>query len=224
MEFIPTIVYQFCIRFPDYHNLIDQRIHYHRAILDKTMPAQFKALIVKPLQELEKAGKGIGKRLTIIIDRLDECNSADAQCKIIETIAAAACNGITPFCWAFFSCPEAHIDATFTCTDVIRVTCTSLLPISNDANSDIKLYLCNGFENILQHHNIPMKHQWPSDSDIQMLVKALSGLFIYAVTALQDVDQAGSLKRALHAVCTTTTNLTNSPPFMGLNAFYMVIM
>ncbi|KAF9444983.1 hypothetical protein P691DRAFT_298106 [Macrolepiota fuliginosa MF-IS2] len=223
-EFIPTIVYQLSIQFPDYHNLIDQRIRHHKAILDKTMAAQFEVLIVEPLQELEKAGKGIGKRIAIIIDGLDECNSADAQCKIIETIAAAARNGVTPFCWAFFSRPEAHIDATFAHMDVIRVTCTTLLPISNNANSDIELYLRDGFENILRRRNIPTKYQWPSESNIQMLVKASNGLFIYAATALRDVDQAGSLEEALHAVCATTSSLTDNLPFAGLDAFYMVIM
>ncbi|KAF9444987.1 hypothetical protein P691DRAFT_777892, partial [Macrolepiota fuliginosa MF-IS2] len=92
-EFIPTIVYQLCIRFSDYHDLIEQRIRHHKAIIGKTMAAQFEVLVVEPLQELEKAGKGIGKRIAIIVDGLDECNSADAQCKIIETVAAAARNG-----------------------------------------------------------------------------------------------------------------------------------
>ncbi|KAF9444985.1 hypothetical protein P691DRAFT_777890 [Macrolepiota fuliginosa MF-IS2] len=223
-EFIPTIVYQLSIQFPDYHNLIDQRIRHHKAILDKTMPAQFEAFIVEPLQELEKAGKGIGKRIVIIVDGLDECNSTDSQCKIIETIAAAARNGVTPFCWAFFSRPEAHIDATFARADITGVTCTTLLPISNDTNSDIELYLRDGFENILRRRNIPTKSQWPSESDIQMLVKASNGLFIYAATALRDVDQAGSLEEALRAVCATTSSLTDNSPFAELDAFYMVIM
>ncbi|KAF9441059.1 hypothetical protein P691DRAFT_815224 [Macrolepiota fuliginosa MF-IS2] len=65
-----------------------------------------------------------------------------------------------------------------------------LLPVSNDTNPDIKLYLCSGFKNILQHCNIPMTSQWPSENDIQMLVKALKGLFVYAATVLRDVDQA----------------------------------
>ncbi|KAF9441427.1 hypothetical protein P691DRAFT_854535 [Macrolepiota fuliginosa MF-IS2] len=223
-EFIPTIVYQLSTKFPDYRDLVDQRIHHDKAILDKTMATQFEVLIVEPLQELEKAGRGIGKRITVIVDGLDECNSTDAQCKIIEIIAAAARNGVTPFCWAFFSWPKAHIDATFTCTDVAQVTCTTLLPISNDTDSDIELYLRNGFENILRRRDIPITFQWPSDNNIQTLVKALKGLFIYVATVLRDVDQARSLEEALHTVCATTANPGDDPPFAGLDAFYMSIM
>ncbi|KAF9443809.1 hypothetical protein P691DRAFT_840604 [Macrolepiota fuliginosa MF-IS2] len=188
------------------------------------MAVQFQVLIVNPFQELEGAGKGIGKRIAIIVDGLDECDSADAQCKIIKLIAGTAHDGAIPFCWAFFSHPEAHIKASFTHADVAPVTCTTLLPISNDTNSDIKLYLCNGFKNILQCHDILLKSQWPSDDDIQMLVKALNGLFIYVAMALQDVDQAGSLEEVLCAVCATTSNIADNPPFTGLDAFYTSIM
>ncbi|KAF9443407.1 hypothetical protein P691DRAFT_643682, partial [Macrolepiota fuliginosa MF-IS2] len=223
-EFIPTIIYQLGTKFPDYRELVNHRIPRDKAIFDKTMAVQFKALIVELFQELEGIGKGIGKRIAIIVDGLDECENADAQCKIIELVAAAALGGITPFCWAFFSRPEAHIKASSTHTDIARVTCTTLLPVSNDSDSDIELYLRDGFVNILRRRNIPIKSQWPSDSDIRMLVNASNGLFIYAATALRDVDQAGSLEEVLCAVCATTSSLTDNPPFAGLDAFYMVIM
>ncbi|KAF9445555.1 hypothetical protein P691DRAFT_777487 [Macrolepiota fuliginosa MF-IS2] len=223
-EFIPTIVYQLSIKFPDYRVLVDHRIRNDRAILDKIMAVQFEALVVEPLQELEKAGKGIRKRITIIVDGLDECNSADDQRKIIKTIAAAARSGTTPFCWAFFSRPSPHIEGSFTRTDVTRITRTTVLPISNDANSDIELYLRDGFENILRDRNISAKSQWPSDNDIQTLVKSSNGLFIYAATALRVVARAGSLEEALRAVCATTFNDKRNSPFAELDAFYMLIM
>ncbi|KAF9442369.1 hypothetical protein P691DRAFT_779436 [Macrolepiota fuliginosa MF-IS2] len=223
-EFIPTIAHQLSTEFPDYRDLIDYRIRRNRGILDKTMAVQFKALIIEPFRELEKAGKGIGKRIAIIVDGLDECDSVDAQCKIIELIAGAARDGATPFCWALFSRPEAHIAASFTHADVARVTCTTLLPISNDTNSDIELYLRNGFENILRRRDILINSQWPSDNDIQTLVKASNGLFIYAATALRIVGQAGPLEQALRAVCAAPSNHADNSPFAGLDAFYMVIM
>ncbi|KAF9440884.1 hypothetical protein P691DRAFT_800978 [Macrolepiota fuliginosa MF-IS2] len=223
-EFIPTIAHQLSTEFPDYRELVDHRIRHDRGILDKTMAVQFQALIVKPIQELERAGKGIGKRIAIIVDGLDECDSTDAQCKIIEIIAAAARNGVTPFCWAFFSRPEPHIDSSFTRADVAQFTCTTLLPISNDTDSDIELYLRDGFLNILRRRNIPTNSPWPSENDIQTLVKASNGLFIYAATALRVVAHAGSLEEALRAVCATSSNLTGNSAVPGLDAFYMAIM
>ncbi|KAF9440177.1 hypothetical protein P691DRAFT_780138 [Macrolepiota fuliginosa MF-IS2] len=99
-----------------------------------------------------------------------------------------------------------------------------LLPVSDDANPDIELYLRSGFKNILRRRNIPVTSQWPSDNDIQTLVKASMGLFVYPATVLRDVDQAVSSTEALRAVCTATSNPTNSSPFTGLDAFYMLIM
>ncbi|KAF9445802.1 hypothetical protein P691DRAFT_734370 [Macrolepiota fuliginosa MF-IS2] len=224
-EFIPTIVYQLSIEFPDYGDLIEQRILHHEAILDETMATQFEALIIEPLQELERTGKGIEQRIAIIVDGLDECNSTDAQCKIIELVADAARGGATPLCWAFFSRPEPHIEASFTRAGVAQVTCTTLLPISHDANSDIGLYLRSGFENILRCRNIPAEPQWPSDNDIQTLVKASNGSFAYAATALRIVAQPGSAEKALDVVCSTTKlDHTDSSPFAELDAFYMMIM
>ncbi|KAF9454272.1 hypothetical protein P691DRAFT_845089 [Macrolepiota fuliginosa MF-IS2] len=222
-ELVPTITYQLCAQFPDYRDLVDQRIRRDKMVFNKTIATQFEALIAKPLQELEKVGKGIGQRVVIIIDGLDECEDADAQCKIIETIAAT-CASVTPLCWAFFSRPEPCIEATFSLACIARVTHMTVLPVSDDANSDIELYLRSSFENILRRRNIHVKSQWPSDNDIQTLVKASNGLFIYAATALRDVDQAGSLEEALRAVCATTSNGINNSPFAGLDAFYMHIM
>ncbi|KAF9444414.1 hypothetical protein P691DRAFT_796556 [Macrolepiota fuliginosa MF-IS2] len=222
-QFFPTIAYQLSTEFPDYHDLLDQRIRRDRTILKKTMAVQFKILIAEPFQELEKTERGIGRRMVIIIDGLDECKKVDDQSRIIKIIAAAR-DSATPFRWAFFSRPEPHIEASFTSDDVAQVTCKAELPVSDDANSDIELYLRSGFENILRHRNIPVTLQWPSDDDIQTLVKASMGLFVYAATVLRDVDQAVSSTEALRAVCATTSNPTSSSPFAGLDAFYALIM
>ncbi|KAF9444071.1 hypothetical protein P691DRAFT_678282 [Macrolepiota fuliginosa MF-IS2] len=223
-RFFPTIAYQLSTEFPDYRDLLDQRIRHDRTILKKTMAMQFKTLIAEPFQELEKTGKGIGRRLVIIVDGLDECKRADDQSRIIRIVAAAARDGVTPFRWAFFSRPEPHIEATFTSYDIALVTFTVLLPVSDNANSDIELYLRSGFEDILRRRNIPVKPQWPSDNDIQALVRAAKGLFMYAATVLRDVDQAGSPSEVLRAVCAATSNPTNGSLFAGLDAFYMLIM
>ncbi|KAF9446793.1 hypothetical protein P691DRAFT_776618 [Macrolepiota fuliginosa MF-IS2] len=223
-EFIPTIAYQLSTEFPEYRGLVDKRILHDKAILNKTMATQLQTLIVEPLQELEKAGKGIGQRIVILVDGLDECESTDAQCRIIEIIAAAARDGVTPLCWAFFSRPEPHIEASFSSADIAQITCMTLLPISGDANSDIELYLRSGFENILRRRNIPLKSQWPSDNNIQTLVKNSNGLFIYAATALRVVAQPGSIEEALSAVCAASSDRTSNSPFAELDAFYMLII
>ncbi|KAF9442342.1 hypothetical protein P691DRAFT_714489 [Macrolepiota fuliginosa MF-IS2] len=223
-QFFPTIAYQLSTEFPDYRNLLDQRIRHDRTILKKTIAIQFKALIEEPFQELEKTGKGIGRRMVIIVDGLDECKKANDQSRIIDIIAAAARDSVTPFRWAFFSRPEPHLETSFTSEDVAQITCMVLLPVSDDANSDIELYLRNGFKNTLRHRNISVTSKWPSDDDIQTLVKAAKGLFVYAAMVLRDVDQAGSPSEGLRVVCAATSNPAGGSLFAGLDALYMLIM
>ncbi|KAF9449067.1 hypothetical protein P691DRAFT_585559 [Macrolepiota fuliginosa MF-IS2] len=61
-EFIPTIAYQLCIRFPDYHNLIDQRIRHHKAILDKTMEHNSKHSSSNHHRNWRRLGRALGRR------------------------------------------------------------------------------------------------------------------------------------------------------------------
>ncbi|KAF9451421.1 hypothetical protein P691DRAFT_757255 [Macrolepiota fuliginosa MF-IS2] len=74
-QFTPNIVYQLSVEFSDSRDL---------------------ALLVEPLQELENAGEGIGRRVAILVDGFDECNSTGAQPRIIEIVGTAACDGVTP--------------------------------------------------------------------------------------------------------------------------------
>lgn len=87
-----------------------EHVEFFRSLIDKTMESQFQELIVKPLRELEKSGMGIGERIAVFVDALDECENREAQCQIIEIVGAAARDGIVPLCWAFFSRPEPHIE------------------------------------------------------------------------------------------------------------------
>ncbi|KAF9443640.1 hypothetical protein P691DRAFT_797270 [Macrolepiota fuliginosa MF-IS2] len=205
VHFFPTIAYQLSTEIPDYRRLVNQRIRHDKTIVNKTMAAQFKSLIAEPFKELRRNGKDIGKRIPIFIDGLDECESVDSQCEIIEIIAAAAHDDLTPFCWAFFSRPESHIEATFAIADIAQVTCTVQLPVSHDANSEIELYLRSGFENVLQRRNIRMQSQRPSPDDLQALVQNAGGLFVYAATALRVVAQPGFLpEESLHRLRVAT--------------------
>ncbi|KAF9441716.1 hypothetical protein P691DRAFT_683055 [Macrolepiota fuliginosa MF-IS2] len=227
-HFFTTVAYQLTTVFPDYHNLIERKLRRDRTLIDKAVASQFWELIVEPLRELERNGKGIGNRIPIFVDGLDECEDERAQCTIIEVIATAARDGATPLCWAFFSRPEPHIEATFSKTD-IAVLChtVTILPDSSEAKREIELYLRAGFEDILRRHNISPDHPWPSDNNIKTLTNATNGLFVYAATTLRFIDRTGShgpegpLREVLAVI---SQNGTTTAPFAELDAFYTLIM
>lgn len=230
-KFFPSIAYQLATIYPDYHDLVDKKIHRNKTLIDKTMGAQFWGLIVEPLQELEKTGKGIGKRIPVFVDGLDECESQDAQCEIIEIVAAAARDGVAPLCWAFSSRPEPHIEATFSQANISPLCHMTILPISRSADGDIELYLKAGFGNILRRRNITTRSQWPSPSDMKVLVRAAAGLFIFAKTVLRFVGLSGSLnhEELLHAIIAVILSSDQhstsvGPAFVELDTFYKLIM
>lgn len=146
----PSIAYQLSVKFDNYHELINKKILRDETIVNKTMEAQFRSLILHPLVELERHGKGIGKRIVVVVDGLDECEGTDTQCKIIEIVAAAVREATIPLCWAFFSRPEAHIESTFSQDDVAVLCYKTFLPVSAAANSDVELYLRSSFNNLLR--------------------------------------------------------------------------
>ncbi|KAF9447553.1 hypothetical protein P691DRAFT_802189 [Macrolepiota fuliginosa MF-IS2] len=227
-EFFPTIAYQLSTGYPDYQDLIERKIRRDRTLVHKALASQFHELIVQPLQELDSIGKGIGKRVPIFVDGLDECDDKSAQCTIIEIVAAAANDGTLPLCWAFFSRPEPHIEATFAQPEIAALCHTVTLPVSRDADGDIELYLRAGFRTILRRRNIPTNPPWPSEDDIKLLVRAAGGLFIYVASALRFIDQTGLLgpEEPLRAVLAAISHShdASTTPFSELDAFYTLIL
>ncbi|KAF9447552.1 hypothetical protein P691DRAFT_802186 [Macrolepiota fuliginosa MF-IS2] len=226
-RFVTTIAYQLSTNYPDYQDLIERKIRRDRTLVHKALASQFHELIVQPLQELENSGKGIGKKVPIFVDGLDECEDESAQCTIIEIVASSVRNGNLPLCWAFFSRPEPHIEATFSRPDISTLSHTVVLPISRDSDGDIEIYLRAGFENILRRRDIRMDVPWPPEDAIKLLVKTSGGLFIYVASVLRFIDQAGPLgpEGPLLAVLAAISHKgAATAPFANLDAFYMLIL
>lgn len=230
----PSIAYQLSTIHPPYHDLIDAKIRCDNTIVSQPMESQFQYLIDEPLRELEAQGKGIGKRLTVVIDGLDGCKGREAQCEIIRIIGAAIKDGALPLCWAFFSRPEPQIEATFSKTTTAQHCHEVTLPISCDIDGEILLYLRNGFDNITHDHSNSIS-RWPSSDDIHIIIDAAKGSFIYARTVIRFVghpDKIGPQKR-LHIIidfilhrrkCDHNASDGIGSPFAELDVFYTTIL
>ncbi|KAF5353344.1 hypothetical protein D9756_007795 [Leucocoprinus leucothites] len=229
----PTIAYQLSTLFPNYRNILDQTIQRDKTLVTRTLEAQLQCLILEPLQELERQNMGIKGRIPIIIDGLDECEGAEHQARIIEVIASSSRGSPNPFCWAFFSRPEARIEATFSRGDISSITRIITLPISrDDANGEIELYLRAGFVDILRVWNLPTDTPWPSEDAIRTLVDAASGLFIFVATVLRFVGQTNWMgpEEPLQIVLENISGGRNRGssdqvnPFTELDSLYRLIL
>jgi uridine kinase len=78
---IATIAYQITLNIPQVRDTILGAIEHDPLIFSKSLPVQFKSLIVAPLQPLVDAGffnEPTSRRL-VIIDGLDECSDPKVQ-------------------------------------------------------------------------------------------------------------------------------------------------
>ncbi|KAF9447227.1 hypothetical protein P691DRAFT_822349, partial [Macrolepiota fuliginosa MF-IS2] len=109
---------------------------------------------------------------------------------IIEIIITSIRQKTTPFLWAFFSRPEPHIKATFESEGALNVCWRLTLPVSRDANQDIKAYLRYSFQMIWAKYQFPRTITGPSENDMDQLFDQSAGLFIYAASAIRQISQS----------------------------------
>ncbi|KAF5357164.1 hypothetical protein D9756_006438 [Leucocoprinus leucothites] len=227
-RFFPTLAYQLSTILPDYREILNRKIFVDRTLVKKTMPSQFRSLIVEPLQELRELGKDVRRR-AIFVDGLDECQSTSAQMEIIEIIASSIRAGSTPFRWAVFSREESHIISAFASFTESSLCHSVLLSISRRADGEIELYLRGGFENILRRRNLlHLSSSWPTGEQIQRLVNAAAGLFAHPATVLRFVDRhsysgfEGTLEAVLNPIAQHGPQ--SSSAYAELDALYTLIL
>ncbi|KAJ3569803.1 hypothetical protein NP233_g4813 [Leucocoprinus birnbaumii] len=227
-RFFPSLAYQLSTTLPEsYRDLLNQMILKDKTLVYKKLDSQFQKLIVEPLSGLNLLNHTVSRK-AILICGLDECKSKDVQCEIIKIIAASVKNGDTPFCWAFFSRPEAHIKATFENPDINKFTSFAFLPISCGIDAEIEVYLKGAFENLVRRHNLHVSRPWPSTAQLKTLVEAASGLFVYAATLLRFIEQFTldpnePLNEVLELISKSSRNVKAGPP-AGATAFYELDM
>ncbi|KAF8814948.1 hypothetical protein BYT27DRAFT_7054091, partial [Phlegmacium glaucopus] len=91
---IPTLAYQLTISIPEIVDHISLAIDRDPLIFDRSLEAQFEALILKPLSALPSKHNHSSKESKIyprfiIIDGLDECNNDhNSHCSILSTLSS----------------------------------------------------------------------------------------------------------------------------------------
>ncbi|KXN83344.1 hypothetical protein AN958_01539 [Leucoagaricus sp. SymC.cos] len=230
MRFFPSIAYQLATQHDEYRRILDKKIAKDPSLVTKSLAHQFDQLLVAPFQKLREAGNGFEGKL-IIIDGLDECEGHEFQCNIVEIVSRSVGKRSTPFVWAFFSRPEAHLNVLFNSPTLQSFTLYLELPVSSDSDSEISRFLTDELKKIQLNHGLPLS--WPSAGAIEVIVRLSAGLFIYSSTVLRFISDPDSLgpESQLNAVLSLEKN-ANSPtlkdanhhPLSELDLFYTLIM
>ena len=114
---IPTIAYQLTVSIPAIRNRVWDVLRNDPLILSRSLEAQVKALIVRPLTEVamcsvDNLDLGSPPRL-VILDGLDECEGDEIQIYIINVLSAVVNELPIPLLFLITSRPEQHIVHTF---------------------------------------------------------------------------------------------------------------
>lgn len=225
----PTLAYQLAIAYPEFGREIDTIIQTDESILYKTMERQLDQLIADPLQRVET----LPVPLVLLIDGLDEAGLEKDQTSIIQLLGLHLLPQRYPLKIIITSRPEPWINDAFSSEHLRDNTQGYFLHHTAETDNDIRIFLKSGFEKIRSNHE-RMRHgskHWPSDQDIEELVKRASGQFIFASTILRYLEDpsshpAGRLKEIMRAMASSSASHRNSlnSPFRALDNLYIQVL
>ncbi|KIK54214.1 hypothetical protein GYMLUDRAFT_264732 [Collybiopsis luxurians FD-317 M1] len=165
----------------------------------------------------------------LIIDGLDECSDPPNQQRILSILGNAMQNGLLPLRVLIASRPEPRIKEVFNGPSFIRICHRMCLDNTYQASCDIRVFLQDRFQDILQRHSCNMEHvprPWPTHNQIESLVQHASGQFIYPTTILKfiDDDSAVPADRLNMVLNLAQPDKGSESPFVELDALYRQIL
>ncbi|KAF5359606.1 hypothetical protein D9756_003103 [Leucocoprinus leucothites] len=226
---VPSIAFQLSTKCREYRDILDRRIRNDPTLPSRAIHEQLQELVVKPLEEAWAHGVRTmyARYFVVIIDGLDECESSDAQRRILDAVTKSVQGQTLPFRWIVFSRAEPQIVALFK-RDFHSLTFRKEVPVSRDIDHEILCFLNDKFKEIGRAASLPSS--WFSEDDIQTLVNLCAGLFIYAATIERFVHMENSLGPVsqLRTVLRLASNARErgytAHPLHELDLFYTLIM
>jgi hypothetical protein len=185
---VANIAYRVACVIPATHDLINTAMEADPLILSYSVEVQFTKLVLEPLRLLADQGYFLNHQssLLVVIDGLDECLDKGAQTNFIKFLSSSVVQYPLPLKFLIVSRPEAHIKSAFVLVGG-RLT-VSHLELNDDffPDEDIRRFLTDNFRDIKISHpcRSGISPFWPSEQQIDTLIRKASGQFIYASLAI----------------------------------------
>jgi hypothetical protein len=222
---IPTIAYQLGRGNPTLKWSIKTAIERDPLIFDQSLEAQTTALIVRPVEDLRDMGTDLRSLpYVILIDGLDEGRGEDRQAELLIAIRRCLLENDLPFRIFIASRPEWAIRTALEPGGHLRNMAYHIqLSDKYDASADMRRYLRRRFENIGLRINNP---NWFSKDDVETLVQAGSGQFIYVATVYKYISEHRASPAARLKIILTWTPRKGqvTRPFEVLDKLYTNIL
>ncbi|KAJ2927472.1 hypothetical protein H1R20_g9622, partial [Candolleomyces eurysporus] len=223
---VPTIAFQVGSCNDTLRRLIAASIQKDPLIFSKSLRTQMNTLIAQPFKCFQESGELGFEAIpyAILIDGLDECAGEDRQAELLAAIKQCLLESDLPFRICIASRPEWAIRSALEPGGYLHDVAYHIqLSDKYDASADIRRYLRRRLKNLGGRWN---NAQWFSGEDIETLVQAASGQFIYAATVLKYIsNRRGSPRERLKIVLTWTPHEGQcARPFESLDMLYMNVL
>ena len=181
-----TIAYQLALKVPGLRQHVNNIVELDPTLHTKSIDVQLRTLIIDAFQHLSPFPQ---RPYLIIIDGLDECHDTATQQLILDLLCETITVHKLPLRFLIGSRPESHIRDSFDQESLYRVTRRVILDEKFNPGRDIQVFLRDGFAKICANNSIlsHIKHPWPGEGVIDLIVQRSSGQFIYAATVLKFV-------------------------------------
>jgi hypothetical protein len=200
---LPTVAYNLARNYPPLASTILEVLKNDPDIAKRTINQQFADLIVDPIRA---AAKDLaGQSIVVVIDALDECaNQAGVQ-TLLSVIFR--CSSELPFKIFITSRPEQLFRVCFNRQSSDDYSSFVLHDIERDiVNADIKLYIAERLVEMVDGRSDfqSSEDDWPSKEKVDILTRRAGGLFIFAKTVCDCIEeQGGNISEHLESVVLT---------------------
>lgn len=180
---IRTLAYKLGVSHPQVGEVISAMVIKNPEVTHFPLESQFRHLLVQPM-----ISEGIidpALPLVFVLDALDECGTPDKRESLLELLAEQASE--LPALFVIASRPSQDICGFFENNEHVLVKELDITTRNN--HDDISTFLKKRLQLIRnKRRSVRRRTDWPGDDAFQQLLSRASGLFIWAVTACNFID------------------------------------
>jgi len=232
---ISTLSYQLTSTFPAARSIIKKIVSRDPLVLQLSLESQMQNLFTEPINRVARSL--IRRYIThytrshprlVIIDGLDECSDPAVQCEILRVLGSTLKSLRFPFRFLITSRPEIHITRAF--NQLRPGISLSEIDLSKDAlqaDLDIRSFFRGRFNNIREMHPLGqfLSHVWPTDENVDELVRRSSGQFIYPSVVIRYISSPKHQPvERLNNILGLSPRLVKDFPFAQLDGLYTYIL
>jgi hypothetical protein len=222
---VPTMAYQLGSHNPALKQAIGAAVAQDTIIFKKSLRTQMDSLIVRPLRYLQE-GAGLDLATlphAILIDGLDECRGEDRQEELLTAVRVCLLSDHLPFRVFIASRPELAIRTALAPGGHLHAVAHHIQLCNYYTSADMRRFLRTRFEQLSSRTGDP---HWFTEENIETLVEAGSGQFIYVATVYRWISEPrASPAERLKIVLTWTPDAEQrARPFEALDQLYTNIL